>query len=631
MRKWIDRAWAKVTAFCLLIVFSVLLLLGGALIVYLGANNVYLDGGQQLRAGLFSDVCYDELHSAEDYLWAQTGGAIVPAYLAGEQAASVEPWDGDTELLGKSFAQRFIDSSCSLRLYTMEAELLFSNYLSTDGSLCAVEEPLYAGVEAAKEGTPSYVLRAELTTQYRSNNFDVRVIDTAIRCRYGVAALELLFLAGWVFFLSFTLASAGHWQGHEGIHLTWFDRIPVDLWLFLLFFYYAVTDSPYNRYNVFSIAGGVVLLYLFLTVFSAQCKAGTVIRGSAVAWLLRLLWRALRWLGRVLSSIPLVWRTTLGVTAMLLLDLLCVLNYWDSEFLIIMLLFNLLMGLFLIYIAIGLRKLQKGGHELAAGNYDNRVDTRFLIGDFRRHAEDLNAVQQGMRRAVEEQLKSERMKTELITNVSHDIKTPLTSIVNYVDLLKKEEIDNPAAEEYIAVLDRQSSRLRKLTEDLVEASKAASGAIPVALADTDVNVFLSQVAGEYRQRLADNGIEPVLTLDETSPHIRADGKLLWRVLDNLMSNVCKYAMPGTRVYLSSEALRGRVLITVKNVSRYPLNISADELTERFVRGDASRSTDGSGLGLSIATGLTRLQQGDFLLSVDGDLFKAQLDFAAYTE
>ena len=294
-----------------------------------------------------------------------------------------------------------------------------------------------------------------------------------------------------------------------------------------------------------------------------------------------------------------------------------------------MLAVNLLAGLFLIYLAIGLRKLQKGGQALADGNYDSVVDTKHLFGDFRRHGENLNAIQQGVQKAVAQQMRSERMKTELITNVSHDIKTPLTSIVNYVDLLKKEQIDSPAAREYIDVLDRQSARLRKLTEDLVEASKAASGAIPVALTDTDVNVFLSQAVGEYRQRLAETGVEPVLTLDESEPRIRADGKLLWRVLDNLLSNVCKYAMPGTRLYLSSRCAEDRVLITVKNVSRYPLNITADELTERFVRGDASRSTEGSGLGLSIASGLTRLQGGEFRLLVDGDLFKATLDFPCF--
>ena len=374
------------------------------------------------------------------------------------------------------------------------------------------------------------------------------------------------------------------------------------------------------------IIAAVILFYLILTAFAAQCKAGTVLRGTAIALILRLLWKALRWLGYVIVRIPLVWKTALAVAAMLAFDFLCLANKLDGESLWAMLIVNLLAGLFLIYLAIGLKKLQKGGSALAEGNYSAPVDTKGLIGDLRRHGNDLNAIQQGVQKAVEQQMRSERMKTELITNVSHDIKTPLTSIVNYVDLLKRERIDNPTAVQYIEVLDRQSARLRRLTDDLVEASKAASGSITVTLSDTDVNVFLTQAVGEYRQRLTESGVEPVLVLDESDPHIKADGKLLWRVLDNLLSNVNKYAMPGTRVYISSETSENRVFITVKNVSRYPLNISADELTERFVRGDASRSTEGSGLGLSIASGLTKLQKADFVLSVDGDLFKVWLEF-----
>ena len=295
-------------------------------------------------------------------------------------------------------------------------------------------------------------------------------------------------------------------------------------------------------------------------------------------------------------------------------------------FCILLIVVNLLLGLFLLYLATCLRTLQKGGEALANGDMDSRVDTRGMYGDFRRHGEHLNDAQMGVQKAVEERTKSERLKTELITNVSHDIKTPLTSIVNYVDLLKKEEIGNPTAAEYIAVIDRQSQRLRKLTEDLVEASKAATGNVPVNWEDTDVNVLLGQVAGEYTERLAACQLEPILTLSEETPLIRADGRLLWRVLDNLMSNVCKYAMPGTRVYLATAAEGDQVTITVKNISRYALNVSADELTERFVRGDASRSTEGSGLGLSIANSLTALQKGGFALAVDGDLFKATLTF-----
>jgi len=232
---------------------------------------------------------------------------------------------------------------------------------------------------------------------------------------------------------------------------------------------------------------------------------------------------------------------------------------------------------------------------------------------------------------VEARLQSERLKTELITNVSHDIKTPLTSIVNYVDLLSKTDITDPTALEYVAVLERQAQRLRKLTEDLVEASKAATGNISVHLAPTDLNVLLSQVCGEYEQRLAEKNLQTVFTPAAGSPHILSDGQLLWRVLDNLMGNVCKYAMPGTRVYITAEEEDGRAGLSIKNISLYPITVTGQELTERFVRGDSSRSTEGSGLGLSIAASLTELQQGTFAIHVDGDLFKAQLTFGVCRE
>ncbi len=628
MKKRLDKTWAKITAFILLIVFTALSIAGGAGIFYLLESDVYLDGGAQLQRDLYCRVCNEELLQAEYDLWHMTGGAIISDRVAMMDAAveNSAPLDLTSPELADSFRRNYDGSDCSLTLRRADGTVLMQNYEPDEKALCLLEDALYDGRAHDQARTPDYILTAALRSDYHGDSYEQRLATLGVRARYALIALEVLFVAAWLFCLCFTLASAGHWQGHEGIHLTWFDRIPADLWMTGLVIVFLLTMDLSFWEAAAVLAIGVLLLYLFLPVFAAQCKAGTVLKGSVIAWVLHLLWRIVRWLGYVLGNVPLVWKTALAVAALLAFDVFCMANYWDTEFLIAMFAVNLLAGLFLLYLSIGLRTLQKGGQALADGSYESAVDTKYLFGDFRRHGENLNAIQQGVQKAVEQQMRSERMKTELITNVSHDIKTPLTSIVNYVDLLKKEEIDNPAAREYIDVLERQSGRLRKLTEDLVEASKAAAGSIPVTLTDTDVNVFLSQAAGEYGQRLAENNIEPVLTLDETEPHILADGKLLWRVLDNLLGNVCKYAMPGTRVYLSSETVGRQVCITVKNVSRYPLNVSADELTERFVRGDTSRSTEGSGLGLSIAMGLTHLQKGQFRLSVDGDLFKAQLTF-----
>ena len=247
--------------------------------------------------------------------------------------------------------------------------------------------------------------------------------------------------------------------------------------------------------------------------------------------------------------------------------------------------------------------------------------------DFHGAAEQLSHMEAGLRTALDERMRSERMKTELITNVSHDIKTPLTSIINYADLIGKEPPNSEKIPEYAAVLTRQSERLKRLIEDLVEASKASTGNLEVNLAPCQPGVLLTQAAGEYEQKLKDAGLDLVTRQPETAVTILADGRRLWRVFDNLMNNICKYAQRGTRVYLTLEERDGQAVISFKNTSRAPLDIPAEELLERFVRGDAARGGEGNGLGLSIARSLTELQKGTLELTVDGDLFKVVLRFS----
>ena len=274
-----------------------------------------------------------------------------------------------------------------------------------------------------------------------------------------------------------------------------------------------------------------------------------------------------------------------------------------------------------------LRRLQKGGAALAAGDFETKIPTKHMYWDFKRHAENLNSVGEGMSLAVEKQLKSERLKTELITNVSHDIKTPLTSIINYVDLLQREH--TPEQEkEYLDVLKRQSFKLKKLTEDLVEASKASTGNLAVNRSRCSMNELLQQAAGEYSERLGEAGLSLLVSKPEKELFCYVDGSLMWRMMDNLMSNICKYAQSGTRVYLSLEEQGKEAVLTFKNVSRAALNIPAEELMERFVRGDSSRTTEGNGLGLSITRSLCELQGGTMTLSIDGDLFKVTLRLPA---
>ncbi len=359
--------------------------------------------------------------------------------------------------------------------------------------------------------------------------------------------------------------------------------------------------------------------------FAVRCKTKTLVKGTLLYWVCRGAWAGAKGLWYMVKNLPLVWKTALVWGGISFVELVACLSERAEASLVVWFIEKLVLTPVILMFAIGLKKLQDGARRMAAGDMAP-VPEKFLFPDERKHAQSLNSIGQGARLAVEKQLKSERLKTELITNVSHDLKTPLTSIISYVDLLKKEGLASEHAPEYVDVMDRQSQRLKKLTEDLVEASKASTGNIQTHPEDVDVNLLLSQAAGEYAERLAAAGLTPVTTLDPAEPHIQADGRLLWRVFDNLLSNACKYALAGTRVYLTTEAKDGEVRIAFRNVSREPLNISAEELMERFVRGDASRNTEGSGLGLSIAKSLTELNHGALELTVDGDLFKATLVF-----
>ena len=439
----------------------------------------------------------------------------------------------------------------------------------------------------------------------------------------------------------FLLCAAGHKEGVEGIHLNWVDKIPLDLYLVVAILLGAglfalgidLSGASWWFMIVLIALLGAALVLLAMSVLmtlSTRFKSGAFWKNTVIYFCLRLLLRMLKAIKAGVSycatHLHLYWQAGLIFVGVSLAELFFLAAFSRSAVVVIWVIAKLIEAPLLVLIVISLQKLKAGGEALAEGNLNASVDLKHMYGVLRSHGENLNSIAQGMQKAVQQQLKSERFRTDLITNVSHDIKTPLTSIVNYVDLLKKEDVQPEKAKEYIAVLDRQSARLKKLTEDLVEASKASSGTLPVHLEAVDVNVLLSQVSGEYQSRFELCKLEPIVKLSSEDPQILADGKLLWRVFDNLLSNICKYAMPGTRVYFTSEVQDGRVSISFKNISNYPLDITADELLERFVRGDSSRSTEGSGLGLSIAQSLTGLQKGTFDLVVDGDLFKANLSF-----
>ena len=265
-------------------------------------------------------------------------------------------------------------------------------------------------------------------------------------------------------------------------------------------------------------------------------------------------------------------------------------------------------------------------NEIYMGNTEVHLDEKRYKGSLNSMAIQVNDIAGGLSNAIQEKLKSERLKTELITNVSHDIKTPLTSIINYVDLLKKEKMPNEQAEEYLNILDNKSQRLKRLTEDLVEASKASSGNIKLNIEKLNVNELLKQVSGEFEDKFKLRNLEEVMSLPEKNVYINADSRYMYRILENMYSNISKYAMDNTRVYIDVIPNNNRITIQMKNISKEKLNISTEELMQRFVRGDSARNTEGSGLGLSIATSLTTLQGGTFNIYLDGDLYKVIIEF-----
>ena len=378
--------------------------------------------------------------------------------------------------------------------------------------------------------------------------------------------------------------------------------------------------------------GGFLFFTDALMGICARARAGVLFRHSLSGAVLRWTWRLVRgffrWLRDSFAALPLVWVAMMGGVCVLLGETVLTLIAFDSYELFFWLLWLaaqvLLLAVLCRFFA-GLHQLRLVSRKMAQGDLSVRVPAKKLWGPLREQGEDLNRISEGMSAAVDERLRSERFKTDLITNVSHDLKTPLTSIINYVDLLQKQPLE-PQAAEYAAVIARQGQRLKKLTEDLVEASKASSGSLPVNAEPTDLAELLTQAVGEYAPRLEKSNLEPVLQLPGEPVWSMLDGRLTWRVVDNLLSNACKYSQPGTRVYVEAEQREGRAWLRVKNISRQQLNIPADELMERFVRGDSSRTTEGSGLGLNIARSLAELQNGEFGLAIDGDLFKAWASF-----
>jgi len=423
-----------------------------------------------------------------------------------------------------------------------------------------------------------------------------------------------------------------------------FGKVPADLFTVIVFILaYGWTwlinslIKTYGGMILDGIAFYGILIFVLLWFFSmaARSKAKELWKTSFFAFLLKKTKAGILGLMKALAKLPLIWKTVCiaGIVCLveyLFMQIMYICYPLPGSMFTLWLIFwaveKVLLLAFLFVLVFQLRTLKNAGKSLAEGNLEYQVNEKEFFGDFKEHARNLNCISEGVNLAVQERMKSEHFKTELITNVSHDIKTPLTSIINYSDLLSKEECENEKITEYAQTIKRQSDRLKKLIEDLVEASKASSGSLEVHMEECEVEVLLEQAAGEFAGKFAEKDMDVITKINYAPTRIMADGRLMWRVFDNLLNNICKYAQNATRVYLSVEQEKGNAVITFKNISEYPLDITEEELMERFVRGDKSRHTEGNGLGLNIAKSLVELQKGTMQLVIDGDLFKVILRF-----
>ena len=468
-------------------------------------------------------------------------------------------------------------------------------------------------------------------------NFDISAVYVFYSVRnYFIPVAIICFFVALSSFIAL-MCVAGKRPGSEEVVLGPLGKVPFDVFaaLYLTAASTGVAISEQSSsigmelvsYSIFTVLFANIFLGLCVS-FAARVKLRMLIKGTLIYKIFKLTGKFFKLIWKGIMAIPLIWVTAIGVTVLSVIEFfyLAVARYDGETLFGGWIVEKLILVPFTLYLAYILKKLAKSGEKIAKGDITYHAPTKGLWGDFKKHAENLNAVSDSVTIAVEERLKSERMKTELITNVSHDIKTPLTSIINYANLIGTTDPSDPKLGEYSEVIVRQSEKLKRLIEDLVEASKASTGNLEIVPSPLDCCTFVSQTAGEFKEKLDSANLTLITNVPDEKVMIMADGRHMMRVYDNLMNNICKYSMPGTRVYISLNVVSGQAVTVFRNTSSAELNISPEELVERFVRGDQSRNTEGNGLGLSIAQSMTELQGGKFKVEIDGDLFKVTLSF-----
>lgn len=537
--------------------------------------------------------------------------------------------------------------------HQMETNLKYKNRSNIEG----IENTLIG------EENKEFRLGIEIPASLYGASIQDEFTQEAVAYREGKLQMQILIISV-ISAIILTIASsgylisaAGHKKGAEGIALTRFDHIYSEIAAGILLVLGGVAIVPFSiaqanslpfAYVVAIIVITFVLEYIFFTIGMAslirRIKAKTLWKNSVCGRFLESIKRITKKTMKNLSIVAREFFQQRNVTGKVII----IYGAWAFIlFLILLIIFvslvsaspfvfflsflvligaNLAVIYYLIKMVNSYQKIILGAEKIATGEINYKIPDNDMGGENKRLVEAINNITNGLAEAIESSIKNERMKTDLITNVSHDIKTPLTSIINYVDLLKRENIEDEKIKSYLEVLDNKSQRLKTLTEDLVEASKLSSGNMEFIIEKINLVELVTQVNGEFVEKFADRNLTIIPNLPGESLIIKADGRRVWRILENLYNNASKYSMSGTRVYIDLTVKEKKAVFSIKNISEMQLNINAEELTERFIRGEASRTTEGSGLGLSIARSLTELMDGDFEIYLDGDLFRVTVSF-----
>lgn len=635
----------KTIAFILCVISLILFIASAAGICFCASENIYTSGSElelfrTLASPLYRSQAYSMMY-----------GVLKDAdreELVEEQNISIVIYDSEGNIAEKSYYYSESDTEIANLYFAVLNDKKHKSVVYAGEYPLAEDYQYHDNAEYAENSDiyDIYTAKVYIRSGFPVND-NYRIYNTAAHYGYMyryviIIAAVLSLLISAVTFINLMCASA-RMPNSDELHPGPFNRVPFDIITLLTFIAICVplsflSDNVFSNNNIWAIlipCSGIFFICVFLgwcMSLSARVKQKNLFKNTLVFNVLRIIWLGIcgihRFNKKVFSYGTVMWRTILILSIVTVTEFVAILICWfeTDNLMVFWIIEKLIINTVIIITVTYLCKIEAGGKALADGNLGYKIDTAGMHGSIRRHGENLNKIGEGMSKAVEQRMKIERMKTELITNVSHDIKTPLTSIVNYADLISQEPTDNEKIKEYSEVLQRQSQRLKRLTEDLIEASKASSGNLDVQLVPCDAGIFITQIAGEYSDSLTEAGLTLVAKQSDIPITIMADSRRMQRIFDNLMSNIRKYSLTGTRVYISLEEVAGNAVFILKNTSRSEMDMTEDELFERFTRGDSSRHTDGNGLGLSIAKSLTELQKGSMHIYTDGDLFKVILTF-----